>query len=76
MSDPELFNHPPSDLETFLIWFGNHWILGIILLLTVSWMFVSPFRFLYLAYRARQRYKAIEAQGWPPETLEGEEDED
>jgi hypothetical protein len=63
-----LFDHAPSALETFLVWYGDHYFLGTFLVLMLCYVLVLPFKLVNRFIRSRN----IKNQGWPPSHLDAD----
>jgi hypothetical protein len=72
--DSGLFQRAPTGWETFLVWYGNHWILGTILVLTAAWIAVTPFKIVAGVFLRKMRSNDIRSQGWPPAHLNADGD--
>lgn len=63
-------------LHFYLVWYGEHWVLGTILLCFMLSVIHLPFRLLYNAYNRTLRSRNIREKGWPPAHLDGDGDWD
>jgi hypothetical protein len=62
----------PTSFESFLVWYGNHWFLGLLILTTLYAVVYHFMRFVFLIVSHVIRQRNIKHQGWPPSHLDAD----
>lgn len=65
----------PSRFEYFITWYGEHWVLGTIIVLLLVVVANAIIQLPYHMWRSWMRSRTIQRAGWPPEhlTIDGDE---
>jgi hypothetical protein len=62
----------PTWFEMFLFWYGQHWFLGLLILIVFYALVYHFMRFIFLIIAFLMRQRNIKHHGWPPTHLDAD----